>query len=233
MKKTSFLFLGLVIAIFVVLQGWFLTQTFLRPREFHSTQAIISGEETDVRSPLQGFVKNILIAEQDRVLENQQLFTVTRLVSDPLTQQLHEEDYPVLALQNGIVTDMRVKKGEYVETNELLATLVDNSPDSLFVKAMLQVPPKYVTNVRKLLSAKVSAEYMFDGDPMDAMITSVDPVYDAQTQTINVRLKLFRYPDNIDELPLGLPAAVTVYDVRDPDENVVNSLYHRLFSVSE
>jgi multidrug resistance efflux pump len=233
MKKTSFLFLGLVIVLFLILQGWFLSAMFLQARTFTSVQAVISGESTEVRSPLVGFVKNIMVADQERVLENQQLFTVTQLVSDPITQQMHEEDYPVLALQSGIVTDLSVKKGEYVQVNELLATLVDNSPDSLYVQAKLHVPPKYVTNIKKLLSAKVTADYLYGGKPMEAMISSVDPVYDAQGETIDVRLKLFQYPDNIDSLPLGLPATVTVYDERAADENFVTSMYHRLFSSSQ
>ena len=101
MRKSSYAFIGLVLVLFGGLQGWFLTQMFLQPRVFHASEAVITGETTDVRSPMQGFVK----------------------------------------------------KGEYVQSNELLASIIDNSPDSLSVKAKLLVPPKYAPRIEKLLTA--------------------------------------------------------------------------------
>ncbi len=229
MKVSSFFTFGTVVIAFLVIQGWVIARMFIAPRVFTATEAVMMGEATEVRTPMQGMIKSIPVKEHEQVMTDQTLFVVTRMVTDPVTQEMHEQDLPILALGPGIITDILVKNGLFVQSAQKLGTIIDNSSDALYVRATIPVQPKDVPRIQTRMSAKVRANFLFNGAPVDAMISAVEPRYDAKAEMLTVRLKIFRYPDGIESLPLGLPVEAWVEQERSADDNIVIALFRTLF----
>ncbi len=233
MKLSSFFTFGAVVVVFLIIQGWVLTKMFIVPRTFVATEAVMMGDSTEVRTPVQGMIKSVAVKENEQVLTDQTLFVVTRVVTDPATQEVHQEDFPILALGPGIITDITVRNGLYVQSAQKLATIIDNSADALYVRAMIPVEAKDVPRIQPRMTAKVRANFLFDGSPVEAMVTAVEPKYDAKVQMLTVRLRLFRYPDGMESLPLGLPVEAWLEEERRSNDNIVIAIFRSIFPNSE
>ncbi len=233
MKTSSYFTFTLVVVAFLIIQGWMLQRMFVAPRVFTAKEATMLGDSSEIRAPTPGQIQHLLVKENDRVEQDQRLLDVVRMVHNPLTGEWRQENTAVFALHPGVVVDLAVRNGAYVTGEQALATIVDNSPNSLHVVAKIAVPPNDVMRIRPLMTAVVQAEFLNDGEPIDAMIQEISPVYDSQDETLSVRLQLFRYPDGIENLPLGLPVDAYVSQERRPDENIVSSIFHSFFPRSE
>ncbi len=229
MKFSSYLTIGIVVIAFVSIQGWVLARTFITPRVFTAVEAIIAGETVEVRAPIQGTIGSVMVQEYQRVEEDQPLFTVTRIVTDPDTLAWRHDEAPILAVRPGIMTNIHAKSGLFVQADQKIATIVDNSPGTLRVHAVLLVSANDVTRVRPGMQASVKADFLNDGRPLEAVVASVDPLYNAQSQLLSVDLQLLQYPDGIETLPLGLPVGAWVEQERSIDDNPVIALYTWLF----
>lgn len=229
MKASSFLTIGAVLMAFIAIQGWVLTRTFIAPRVFTASDAKISGEVLDIRAPIQGMIRSVMVRENQRVEEGQILFTITRIVTDPVTLKWRREDLPVRAVQRGIITEIAAKSGLFVQADQKIATIVDNSPETMRVRAALLVGTNDVIRVRPGMEASVEADFLNGGRPIPAFVANVDPFYDAKNQLLGVELKLLLYPDGIETLPLGLPVRASVRQERNDDDNPVIAFYAWLF----
>ena len=233
MKTSSFFTFGAVVIVFAVIQGWVLTKIFIAPRVFIADEAVMMGDSIDVRTPIQGMIKSVAVQENEQVMTDQTLFVISRVTSDPDTQEMREDAVPILAIGPGIITTIRVKSGVFVQGAQQLATIIDNSPSALYVRAKIPVEPADVPRIVPRMSAKVRANFLFDGAPVDAMVTTVEPQYDAKIQMLTVRLRLFRYPDGIESLPQGLPVEAWVQEERRSNDNIVIALFRKMFPNSE
>lgn len=233
MKLSSIFTFSIVVIMFLIIQGWVVARMFIAPRVFTATEAVMMGEATEVRTPMQGMIRSIDVKENERVMTDQTLFTVTRVFTDRDTQELRQEDFPILAVAPGVITDIQVKNGLFIQAAQKLATVIDNSSDALYVRATIPVEPADVPRIAARMTAKVQANFLFSGEPVDAMVVAIEPLYDAKVKKLAVRLRLFRYPDGIENLPLGLPVSAWIQEERRPDDNIVISLYRKLFPSSE
>lgn len=229
MKFSSIITVGLVLIAFVAIQGWVLARTFIAPRVFTAIEAGIDGETIEVRTPIQGMIRNVLVRENQRVEEDQTLFTVTRIVTDPATLAWRHDDLQVLAVQPGVITGLRAKTGLFVQADQKLATVIDNAPESMRIRAVLHVTADEAHRIRPGMAAGVEAGFLNDGDEIDAIVESVDPVYDPGAERLTVALRLLRSPTGLETLPLGLPVEAWVRLERRPDDNVVIAVYTWLF----
>ncbi|NOS67196.1 MAG: HlyD family efflux transporter periplasmic adaptor subunit [Candidatus Peribacteraceae bacterium] len=229
MKFSSILTAGLVLIAFVAIQSWVLARTFIAPRVFTAFEASIEGDTVDVRTPIQGMIRNVLVQENQRVQEDQVLFTITRIVTDPATLAWRHDDLPILAVQPGIVTKVDARTGLFVQADQKLATIVDNSPETMRIRAVLDVDADDAHRIRPGMAAGVTAKFLNGGDVIDALVASVDPVYDAYAKRLTVELRLLRYPEGIETMPLGLPVEAWVQQERKSNDNVVIGVYTWLF----
>ena len=229
MKLSTIFTVGIVVMMFLVIQGWVLARAFIAPRVFIAREASIAGETIEVRAPIQGMIRSVLVQDYQRVRENQALFTITRIVTDPVTLSWRHEDLPVTAVHPGIITKVQARSGLFAQADQKLAVLIDNSPETLRITASLAVAARDVPRIRPGMPAEISAEFLNGGRPVPAVVDSVDPVYDARTETLPVELQMLRYPDDLETLPLGLPVEVTVRQERRADDNIVIALYTWFF----
>ena len=233
MKVSSYFRLGIVLVIVAVIQGWLLMRIFVAPRVYTSAEPYIVGSTVDVRAPISGTLDSVTVHDGEHVDEGQTLFTVRRTVVDPETQRLRDESIVINAQLTGEIGDVSTVRGTFVQADQKLASIVDNSPDMLYVTARMSVTPRDVARIHRLMSATVTADFLSDGKPIDAMISSVNPLYDPQSKTLNVKLQLLRYPDELEGLPLGLPVQVQIFDNRSSDDNAVIAILHWMFPQSE
>ena len=229
MKFSSYLTIGIVVIAFVAIQGWVLARTFIAPRMFTAVDAKIVGQTMEIRAPIQGTIGAVMVREHQRVQEDQTLFTITRIVTDPDTLVWRRDETPIPAVRPGIITNIRATAGLFVQADQAIAMIVDNSPGTLRVHAVLLVAANDVTRVRPGMEASVEADFLNGGRPMDAVVASVDPQYDAHGQLLSVDLQLLQYPDGIETLPLGLPVRAAVRQERSVDDNPVIAFYTWLF----
>ncbi len=233
MKLSSFFFLTLVLLAFVGIQGWVLVQKFVAPVVFVAREAVILGRIVEVRTPFEGVVWGIGVQEDERVEEGRELFRLSRTVTHPVTQEQREEEFTVAALRPGVVTNIQAVEGGFVQSDQKLAEIADNSADVLYVRARLSVPPRDVPKIQPLLRASVSAPFVNGGQPLQAVVSAIDPVYDAATETLEVRMRLITGTEELQRLSLGLPVDARVVLERDPPTNPVIAFFARLFPTSQ
>lgn len=229
MKTSSFLRFGFIVVIFVLVQGFLLAKLFIAPRVFYSSTAYLEGMTVDVRAPVFGMLETVAIQEGEIVQEGQLMFVISRSFVDPQTQRWTNETMPIYTQQEGLVTSVSTVRGTFVQPEQKLARIINNSAESLYVGARFAVAPKDVRYLRQNSSATVRGDFLYNGAPVDALISFIDPQYDPQTGTIGVHLKLLRYPDDIETLPLGIPVTVSVRQDRRTNDNPVIAIFHWAF----
>ncbi len=232
MKLSSFFFLTLILLAFVGIQGWVLVQKFVAPQVFTATHAVLEGATVEVRTPFQGTVRRVNVQENEHVEQGQELFVVARTVTDPVTQEQHDEETMVLAVRAGVLTNVTAVEGSFVQSDQKLADLIDNSDEVLHVRAQLSVLPEDVPKIQPLMHATITAGFVNGGKPLDAVVSSIDPVYDAEHETLEVRMRFLSATDELRHLALGLPVDARVILERQPPENPVLAFFARLFPPS-
>jgi multidrug resistance efflux pump len=221
MRRSSFVILGLVLLTFAGIQAWVVSRAFFAPRTFTAVEAVIQGETIGVRTPVQAEVTEVIVHDGQEVTDGQVLFVLRRLSTD-LTALGQPASVEIRALRGGIATDVSVSVGQLVQSDQLLALVIDGGPEALHVQARLQIEPGDVSALHPLMIAMVQAPFLNGGRAIEAVVTSIDPVYDARQRTIDVRLRLLTIPADLPR-SLGLPvqAFVTEKDRSASDGNVM------------
>jgi multidrug resistance efflux pump len=233
MKLSSFFFITIVVVAFLGIQLWVVERVFIAPRTFESTEAVLTGQMVDVRAPVQGNMETLSVRENQHVEVGELLFIIKRVVTDRDTQQWREDSMPVFAPYSGVVTNVQTLRGTFVQSDQKLFSIVNTTPEDLIVDAKISVRPDDVYRIQRHMRATVRADFLQNGYPLDAMVSSVDPVYDRGGQLLHVQLQLLKYPDVLSKLPQGLPVQVVVSEERRPDDNIVIQLFHSFFPVTE
>ena len=196
MKLSSLYVITIVLLLFLTIQGWVINQKFWSPKRVDVAEAVLMGVSADVKAPLPAQVVSIAVQENERVEIGQTLFTI---------RPQGQGTVRIASPRDGILTNVLLTPGVFVQVNEKLAEVVDGSPEALHVRARLLVKPENVKYIKPRLLATVHADYLNDGNPLKAMVTAVSPQYDAEAQTIDVRLKLLDMPKGFSLTALGLP----------------------------
>jgi multidrug efflux pump subunit AcrA (membrane-fusion protein) len=194
MKLSAIYTITVVVLVFLTLQGWALKNRVWSPSAVNVEEAVLLGRSADVRTPEAVQITSIVVQEGDRVEAGDVLFRV-----------MGRGPFTLTASQDGVVTGIETTPGSFAQANETLARIVDTSADSLFVYARLGVDPEHVAKVRPGMLAVIQADYLNGGEPLDVVLTSVNPEYDTERRSVEVRFKLMEEPDSISSLLTGLP----------------------------
>lgn len=197
MKLSAIYTVTVVLLVFLTLQGWAMQHRVWSPAAVTVEEAVLLGKGAEVRTPETVEVVSVDVEEGDRVEAGDVLFRVRGRGTFTLT-----------ASQDGIVSGITTTPGSFAQANETLAKIIDTSADSLFVLARLGVEPEHVGKVKPGMLATVTAEHINGGEPLDAVVSSVSPEYDAERRSIEVRLKLVNPPSALSPLLTGLPVDV-------------------------
>lgn len=212
MKFSSFIILILVILVFGLVQGWIVLRKFGAPPQVTSEEATLMGVTTTVATPASGLMQEVAVTEGQHVSAGQKLFTLLiQSAADPTS----ETSLTINAQRAGIITNLMAASGTFINSNQQLATIVDNNPDVVHVEARLSVAPNKVAMIRPVLNASIEADYLNNGHAIPAIVEAVDPMYDAKSRTIGIRLRLLQPPTELSHLPLGLPVTAHVYLSQD------------------
>ena len=188
MKFSSLLILVVVVGLFFVIQGWAVEHKSLAAQRIQTQQAILTGKVAEIRSPVSGIVMEVGVQEGQRISDGQQMISIlSRSPSNPEQEIIATISAP----QSGVVSDLSTIRGTFVQSNERLLRIVDSSPDALTIKAKLP-------------------DYLNGGQPLEAVITSVSPEYDAASRTIDVRLRFLQAPSDLASLTIGVPVHVRI-----------------------
>ena len=233
MRKSSFFFLASIVIAFVSIEGWILVRKVTAPRTYGTQEAEIQGSTIEVRSPAMGIVQTVDVQQGQRVTEGQQLFAITVIVTDRLTQEQHEEDLFVTALRPGMIDNLQLTLGMSLQSDQKVAEIVNNAPEVLYVAAKLTVEPGDVPRIRPMMEAYVRADFLNNGTPLRSVVSSVAPVYDSQSKTLEVRLRLVEQPPELRDIALGLPVEAWVQEEADPNGNFIIAFINRFLPSSE
>lgn len=209
MRLSSYAVLLLVLALFFGLQGYLLVQTYFLPITLTSTHASLMRTELDIGTPVGGTVKNVRTYENQNVEAGAILLEITvQSVDDPRGSTV----YQVRAPRAGIVIDITVEPGEFVQAGSVIAKLIDSDPHAQYIEATFPLAPEDRAKLQRFEHATVQATHLHNGQPLQALVTSVSPLYDSEKQTVDVRLRLqegFSLEDDT-AFVVGLPVTVTL-----------------------
>lgn len=205
MRIRSLFLIAFLLCVFAAVQTWVVTRAFFDVRRIEAATAVLQGVAVNVGSPVGGTVLDVGVSEDQLVAQGQTLFVIAGSTGEggsaPIT---------VAAQRAGVVTDIDATQGGYVRSGDRLARIVDNSLESVRIAATLRVAPEDLAFIKANRPATVNAGFLGDDEPLPAVISSVDPEYDAKTGSIDVRLRLAKYPPGTRDLPLGAPVRVTM-----------------------
>lgn len=197
MKLSAVYTVTVVVLVFLAVQGWVIKNRIWSPNAITVEEAVLLGQTADVRTPETVQILSIEVDEGDRVEPGDVLFRVRGRGNFSLT-----------ASQGGVVTDIATLPGTFAQANETLARIIDTSPDSLFIHATLRIEPEHIGKLKLGMVATVSADHLLDGEPIDAVVTSVSPEYDAENRGVDARLRFLDPPDGLSPLLTGLPVGL-------------------------
>ena len=202
MKLSTLFVITVILLVFLTVQGWLINQRFWAPHQISAQEAVLQGATTDVRAPISGTVRDVNVQEDQKVKQGDVIFTMTPPQrSSPVTE--------VTAPSDGVLTNLTARPGMVLRGDESVGQVVDASKDALLVRARLVVPPDEISKIRPRLLATVHASYLNGGKPMDAMVTAVDPLYDAKSHTIDVLMRFLKPPTDMTNVAVGLPVDVS------------------------
>jgi multidrug resistance efflux pump len=202
---------------------------FIAPRVFHATEAYVTGRTVDVHAPITGTLDAVAVQEGKTVTEGQLLFSIRRSFIDPQSQRWVEETKDIYAPIAGTVGGLTTVRGTFVQVDQKLCTIVDHNAQNLVITARIAVSPSAIHYIRDGARASVQADFLFGGKATDALVQSVDPLYDPHSQTIGVRIVPLQFPDGAEDLPLNMPVSVDVIRDRSDDDNPVIALFRTIF----
>lgn len=196
LKLSTFYGLTVILLVFFTVQAWLLNERIWSPARITTEQAVLLGVTAEVKAPLPGQLQSVAVSDQQRVTKGQTIAVLKPQAGKTVT---------VTAPRDGIVTDVLTTPGVFVQVNERIASIVDASPGALKIGARLRVAPEDAHLVRPRLLADVRADYLNGGKPMQAVVTAVDPRYDAQNRSIDVQLRILDLPKDFALATVGLP----------------------------
>jgi multidrug resistance efflux pump len=207
MKKSSIFILIAILIVFGLIQTWVFREKFLTPSSIEATQATLVGETVTVGTPVSGIVRAIHVKEGQKVERGEPLFTVFQ--QSPLDPD-GGSPVSVVAQRPGQIYDLNTTVDSFVQASQILAKIVDISPQGLYVKATLSVRPDVLSSVVPSREATVRASFLNKGAPTKAYVSTVG-LYDAGKKTVDVKLKFASVPtiENIATV-VGFPVDVSV-----------------------
>jgi len=207
MKFSSYLVLFGVFCLFLVLQGFFIARTYFYPVTLTSVHASIMRTDLDIGTPAGGTVKNVRTYENQQVEAGVILFEIlAQSTEDPLGSTLMH----IRAPRAGIIVGVSVEPGEFVQAGAVLARVIDTDPHAQFIEATFKVEPNDRAKLQRFEHAIAQADHFNNGKPVQALVTSVSPIYDSEKQTVGMRLRLQEGFSTSDTFTVGLPIHVTL-----------------------
>lgn len=167
----------------------------------------IEAQLAQARASLEQATRDLANAEalQERGIGTQDRVTQARAAKAAAiaseTQALEQLDNTIVrAPFAGRLNDMTLDVGEFVNSGDLVAEVLDNDPLAIVV----QVPQQALARIEKGLGAEVS---FITGQKRDGKVSFLGNNADTQTRTFRVELSV----DNPNsEMPAGLSARVTI-----------------------
>jgi hypothetical protein len=207
MRTRSILTLLGVLSVFLAAETWMFLDRYWFPIELQSASATIVGTVVDVGSPVMGRIEEVYVFDAQRVRAGDRLLLIT-----PQSQDRPFGGVPleITAPRAGTLARVRAVPGSTVQASETLAQVIDLSPESLYVDAVFPVDPANYFRIRALLPARVSARYFRSADPIAAVVTAVEPVYDATESAVRARVRITGTYPSAAPLAAGLPVQVAV-----------------------
>jgi multidrug resistance efflux pump len=230
MKISSFFILLAVIATFATVQGWIVVRKFGVPPTLATSEAVLMGATSNVATPVSGLIEHVAVSEGQSVTIGQKIATIiVQSAADPSG----ETEMDITAQRNGTITDVSAVGGSFTHAGDRLATIVDSSTEALHVRAKLPVEPDQLQTIRPVLKATIEAHYLNNGQPLQAIVEAVDPVYNAQSRTIGLKLRLLNPPETIANYPLGIPVQAKVQlGTKSVLENIMHEVSSRFLSAT-
>ncbi|SEW02460.1 membrane fusion protein, multidrug efflux system [Aliiroseovarius sediminilitoris] len=138
------------------------------------------------------------ITTEDRVLQARAAKASAEAAVAAAQEQL--ENTVIRAPFAGRLNDMTLDEGEFVNSGDVVAEVLDNNPLSIVV----QVPQQALSRLKKGQTAKVS---FITGEVRDGTVAFIGANADSQTRTFRVEVTV----DNPDsEMPAGLSARIAI-----------------------
>lgn len=205
MKITSMLFIAFAICAFAAFEGWLLLNRYWFPVEITSVHASLRGEELKLKTPFSGTVLAIHAREGERAPQS----AVIAVIKPSYPDQNFGDMIVVKALRPGIVSEIAVTVGEFVQASEHIATIQKLDTDVLYVEAAFPLSPQALKALGSQSDVRVSADYLNDGKPVQSRISAVFPQYNTERQTVRTRVDFLEpIRSSIPSLS-GLPVTVT------------------------
>lgn len=207
MKRRGLLSFSIVLTVFLMIQGWLVYKQFIRVPAMKTDHAFLTGQSVTVGTPVSGIVKSVNVTEGKHVEKGQPLFLISQ--QSPMEPN-GDKPIAVVAQQAGTVYDVQVTANSFVQASQVLAHIVDSSPEGLYVEASMALQPEQLAELSPSRYATVQAALLNNGNPMSAVITSVG-IYDGSTGTVDLRLRLVNSAVVLNgETILKLPVEVTI-----------------------
>jgi multidrug efflux pump subunit AcrA (membrane-fusion protein) len=198
MRLTTFYTVTIIALIFLTLQGWLVHQKLFASDSISVLQATIVGKTADIRPSQAATITQLFVRENDKVAADAQL----------LTLRGQKSTITLTAPIAGEVRNLTITRQSSVQPNDTLMQIVDTSPASLRVEAIIGLDPEDLPKIRQGLLATVQAEFLNVGKPVQAVVTAVDPVYNAYNKSVNVTLEFRSPPVLSDDFVMGLPVTL-------------------------
>jgi multidrug resistance efflux pump len=198
MKLTTLYTVTIILLVFLTIQGWLVNQKFIASNSVQVVNAALVGKTAEVRSPEAVQIVSVWAKDGEEVSQGDRLFTVRGKGS-----------FTISAPIDGTISNITGIAGTFAQAGEKLADLVDTSENTLYVKATIAVEPEDLQDVRPGLLGIVEAKFINDGEPVEMVVTSVDPVYDSNSRSVNVRLDFRKPLGEVEGITTGLPVKLS------------------------
>ena len=222
MKRSSIINLAIVAIVFVAVQGWVIKAKFYH-FTLKTSHAYITGRSVAVGTAVSGIIKSVNVTEGKYVEKGQPLFLISRQSPQ---EPNGEEPVAIVAQQSGTVYNIEANVNTFVQASQVLAHIVDSSPEALSVFATLSLTPEQFAAIAPSQQATVQGSLFNNGEPITSVITSVS-LYDGSTGTVELRLRMLEQPSipNISAI-LKLPVEVTLLDEKQDVPNTSSADSH-------
>ncbi len=206
MTRSSILSFSIILVLFVAIQGWVLYAKFLQPTSIESLQASLMGETMMIGTPVSGIVQSVNVTDGQHVDKGQPLFVIAE--QSPLEPN-GELPVMIVAQRAGVVHGMDVTADSFVQASQILARVVDISPEGLYIQATLPLSPEKFPTLAVTQRAIVQSSFLNNGKPIAAVITNIG-MFDGLKHTVDVRLRMLETLPKGSTPIIGLPVQVTV-----------------------
>jgi len=216
MKRSSIFILVGILILFGVIQGWAVYSKVLLPGSVRTAQAYLQGKTMTVGTPVSGILRSMYVTEGQKVQKGEAMFLIIRQ-----SEQTANDGTPVtvVAQRSGTVSGLDATVDSFVQASQILAKIVDESFEGMYVEALIPVDPEDLGDMVPGRKAEVSAFFLNNGDfPVKAAIDTVG-FYDGLKGAVEVKLKLLEQPMITSSSPvIGLPVDVSILTKEEVEE---------------